>query len=874
MSIFKHLLGVSVSALAILPAMPAFAQSTGTQTFEQQDIVVTAAQNKADQTVGGVGVSDTPKARRTLDQDFIGRQVAGQTVDDIINYIPGVSFQNNDPYGIDGGTLTIHGFSAQFISQTFDGIPQNDSGNYQLYPQDQVDPELIQRVDVTLGSTDIDSPTASATGSTVNYITRNPTEDFHVRLEGSAGQFDFMRIFGVVDTGDFTKYGTRAWIAGSFQSATDPYDADANQNKEQFNAKIYQPIGTNGDFISVAGWYDRDRGNRFNDVFLQTTPGGLPASRDLIPNAPAPCQTAPARSGVKDTANSCGSSSSNFGLGYRPSDNANIRANSRFTLAPGLVLTVDPSYNYVKANGSSEVAATEGFDTAIKGDPKAFGYIGGKPFFGGVDLNGDGDTLDTVGVAPASTTVTNRFIVISNLIYKITPTQTVRFNYTFDHAKLRQTGEVGLLQIDGKPALIYPSDSPLLDATGKPIESRNRTSFSILNQVAGEYRGEFFDDRLVLTGGVRAPFFKRDLNNFCVTEATGNGIGGGNGFVDCFNDPASQAAFLAANPADQAPQQRHRDYNRVLPSAGFTYNVTRAASVFFDYSEGLQVPSTDDLYDGFAYPASSSLANAKPQQSFNFEGGLRYKSPKIQAEVSGWNTVLHNAISESFAADPQSPTLFEPTFFDIGTVHRYGVDASVAYKPIRALTFYVFGSYLHDKILNNVELGLCSASNIKFGDPAGNGSSCSATNNELIAATAGKMEAGLPKYMIGGRVQGNLGPVSVGMQAKYTGARFANEQDTPFFNHPTADGAGVPGDQVAFPAKAAGYTLVDLDARLALGFLGLNDSTYLQLNVHNLFDKFYIGGFSGQTLTNNVSTSPFVYIGTPRTISGTVNFAF
>jgi len=76
-----------------------------------------------------------------------------------------------------------------------------------------------------------------------------------------------------------------------------------------------------------------------------------------------------------------------------------------------------------------------------------------------------------------------------------------------------------------------------------------------------------------------------------------------------------------------------------------------------------------------------------------------------------------------------------------------------------------------------------------------------------------------------------------------------------------------------YPAKTPSYTLVDLDARLNLGFLGLNDKTYLQLNVTNLFDKFYVGGFSGQVGNLNYP-SQFVYVGTPRTISGTVNIAF
>ena len=72
--------------------------------------------------------------------------------------------------------------------------------------------------------------------------------------------------------------------------------------------------------------------------------------------------------------------------------------------------------------------------------------------------------------------------------------------------------------------------------------------------------------------------------------------------------------------------------------------------------------------------------------------------------------------------------------------------------------------------------------------------------------------------------------------------------------------------------------------RLSLEGLGLNDQTYLQLNVYNLTDSFYVGGFGGglvQSNTFNRTTgvssygSPgFVQIGAPRTVSGTVVFKF
>lgn len=848
----------SVAFAALIVPTTAFAQSTGTQVFEQGDIVVIGPHD-TNQGVSGVVIPKSTKARQTLNSEFIQRQTPGQSIDDIINMMPGVSFQNNGPYGDAGGTLTIHGFDSSRISQTFDGVPMNDSGNYALYSQEQLDPELIRQVDVSLGSTDLDSPTASATGSTVNYVLRDPTEDFHARLVGSVGDWQFMRVFGVVDTGNFTRFGTRAFFSASNQTDVNPYDSSSKINKTQLNAKIYQPIGENGDFVSLNGFHVRNRGNKFNDLTLDQ----FPDSSTNTSLRPEPCLTTPATPGTAGKANPCGQASAGYyGYGQNPSNILRLHINSRLTVADGLILTLEPNYEHTEANGSGQVIATEGIYSLYNGDEKTpiYGYIGGKPYFGGVDLNGDGDTMDTVLVDAPSNTVTKRYGIIANLIYKVSATQEFRINYTLDHARLRQTGEVGRIGPNGRPISYFPSNNPIDDISGNPMEKRNRLSYSILNQVSGEYRGKFFNDKLVINAGARAPFFSRKLHNYCVSES------GGNGYVDCFNDVNNQSAFLDAHPDYQAPQDRNLHYDKILPSAGLTYNFTPAAQFFINYSEGLQVPSTDVLYDAFAFPRGDDQAYPKSELSKNYEGGVRYTSRKVQAQLSGWFTSFSNRIQESLVADPQNEGQYISVYTNLGTVHKYGVDGSVAYAPIRELTLYAFGSYMHSKILDNVDGGVCTANNVKHGDPAGGTAVCETIGQPITYQTAGKRESGAPTYTLGGRAQGNFGPLEIGIQAKRTGPRYVNDQNTPIYDF--SDGLSV-----AYGAKTPSYTVVDLDARLQLGFLGLNDKTYIQINVQNLFDKFYVGGFDGQ-ISNSSSKGQYVYVGTPRTFSATINVAF
>ena len=172
----KKFLLRSTAIVAVAVPAAANAQSTGSIDFEDE-IIVTGALSTD---VGGVEIPDTPKAKVQLESELILRQVPGQTINDTLNLVPGVSFTNNDPFGSLGGNFTIRGFSSDRISQTLDGIPLNDSGNYALYTNQMIDPEIIESATVSLGSTDVDSPTASAAGGTVNIRTKLPDDDFGV----------------------------------------------------------------------------------------------------------------------------------------------------------------------------------------------------------------------------------------------------------------------------------------------------------------------------------------------------------------------------------------------------------------------------------------------------------------------------------------------------------------------------------------------------------------------------------------------------------------------------------------------------------------------------------------------------------------------
>ncbi|QQN74845.1 TonB-dependent receptor [Croceicoccus sp. YJ47] len=825
----KNFLLGSSAVVAIMLPLSAHAQSTGSIDFSEEDVIVVTGAR--DRSVGGVEIPDTPKAKQVLNQEIIRRQRPGQTVNDIINLVPGVSFQNNDPWGSSGGGFTIRGFGADRVSQTLDGLPLNDSGNYALYTNQQVDPEVLEEVNVNLGVTDVDSPTASATGGTVNIRTRIPGMEPGITTTMSVGDVfaknDFqnslyMRGFAMVDTGDITGGGLRAFVSGSFTSYGVPYNPYSEVEKTQFNGRIFQDIGNNGDFISVAGHWNQNRNNFAGSEDLEDLLGfydGTFTKADRFNiyqkegEAPFPCAVPDGQvlgqggvNGLAEQYDDRGGCGAPFYRRYNPSDTGNIRGSSRFTLTDSLTFTFDPSYQYVKANGGGPDDLREGFFTPRGTTTPLTGAFNGGYYFGR-DLNGDGDTLDRIAGNDPSQTRTNRYGVIANLIYDLAPSHRFRVAYTWDRARHRQTGEITNMFKNGEPSDVFAIDNPLLDVNGNEVNKRDRLSYAILHQISGEYRGRFMDDRLTTVLGLRAPFFERELNQNCYTTSA-------SGFVDCPTPGQDLSQYEAANPNYVSPLSRTYKYDKLLPNVGLTFAVTDAASVFANYAKGLSVPGTDPLYDSlFVRDAAAPV----PETTDSFDAGVRFQRGRIQAQIAGWYTKYENRLASAF--DPDANNGEGATIFrNLGEVDKYGVDGSIAYRPTTNTLIYLFGSYNDSEIQDDV-LG---------------------PNNGIIP-TAGNRESGTPEYSFGARGQVALGPLELGVQGKRTGPRFINDTNE---------------DEV--PA----YTIVDLDARLNIAEFPTGGDVAVQLNVTNLFDEYYVGFFGG-----SLNDFGFAQIGAPRAAS-------
>lgn len=808
----KMLSGAALTALSFaMAATAAHAQSTASQIQEDEAIVVTGVRRSVD---GVITAEQAPRARSTITEDFIDQQSAGQTILQTLNVVPGLNFTNNDAYGSSGGNLVMRGFDGARISLTFDGVPLNDTGNYAIFSNQQLDPELITRANVNMGTTETDSPTASATGGTVNYITRLPREEFGLTVQPSVGDENYYRLFGLLDTGAFGPFDTRAFVSASYQEY-DQFIGPGELEKQQYNGRIYQDLGEDGDFISLSYHYNENRNHFYRNFNLAAFNSGN------IPVNDSTCTRLAGGGGIqRETTTLTGTTplcTNYYNVRINPSNTGNIRGQSRFSFGDNLTLTVDPSLQYVRANGGGVEAVAED-DVRLRGATLATG----------VDLNGDGDTVDRVQLYSPSNTQTYRYGLTTSLIWELSDNHQLTFGYTLDYGRHRQRGEYGFMNAQGDPEDVFGGQDgfgqAILTAEGQTFQKRDRSSIASLSQFNAEYRGDFFDDAITVILGVRAPEFERELNQrcysvkgstsstqFCTTDtAFPSPVSPGFFRFDYNNDGdrVDNIVGVFNENTDYAPPfQTDVSYDDILPNVGLTWRPLDDHQIFLSYAEGLSAPRTDDLYGGILV---SQLNQVQPETTQAYDLGWRYQGGRTLAAATAWLTKFENRIIRS--QDPLDPTVSFAR--NVGAVELWGVDAQVGFSVTDSFT--LFGSLAYTQ---------------------------SELQNDLPGQTVGEGLALVdsPEWTVAARGEYEIGAFLLGLQAKWVDERFSNDFNT---------------------EVAPSYTTVDADVRVDFGQYFRNQSTYLQLNVINLFDEEYIS-----TISSGVNNGTgFFGLGAPRTV--------
>lgn len=789
----------------ILAATGVMAQSTATQDVEAVTEVVVTGQRALGPTKRERG----PKARTTIGQDTLSVSNPGQTFADSLNLVPGYNFTNNDAYGSSGGEIMMRGLDSARVSVAIDGLQINDSGNYAVYTNQMIDSELLCTASVSTGATDVDSMSSSATGGTVNVASCTPREDFGGTIKLAIGEENHRYGFLKFDTGAFGPWGTRAYVAYT-QADTDTwgnelaFNDEGKLKKKQWNAMVYQDIGNNGSFISAAAHWNENR-NHF---------------------MPRQSKAQIAQNGYgNDTFSNRGS--------VNPSDTGNIRIKSRWVITDKLTLTVDPSFQYTTALGGSTGRLSER-DPALCG--AAVGCVG-------VDLNGDGDTLDTntsnsatVNQAPAvyrpNITNTMRYSLQSSAIYRFNDFHTFRVNASFDRARHRQSGEVSLLNADGSPkdpfSAKFKGELAIPTADGSIIRRRDRLSYADVDVISAEYRGRLLEERLFLSVGIRHQTLERELNQYCYSPVNGGGASN----PVCTTQPVGSTTDIADNDVQVitlgtgttryfTPYQRNVSFSKTMPNIGATWNFEHGGQIFATYAQSMSAPRTDVYYNVVLRDNRMLVKNPNPEISDTVELGYRYARPNFNASATVYMATDKDRIVTAY--DDETDTY---TDTNVGEVERKGFEAAASYVPVDNLVFNAGLTYTDTEMQADIPDG-----------------------TDRVIATKGKALTGMPKWMwtvgMDYAITSNL---NLNLDGKYVGDRFYT-----YVN-----------DEVA-------ERYMVWNAALRYDLRQFRDGTYVQLNVSNLFDEQYLHGTGYQ----NTNASTVLYqLGAPRTASVTLRTQF
>lgn len=707
--------------MACIAAGSAYAQSASdvapqvTTTKEGNTVTITGKKLG----MGLMVTEDAPKARSTITLEELEKQRPTGNAYEALEMLPAVNSYNHDATGLFGGGMTLRGFNSDQIGATINGVPVNDSGNFAIYPQEYVDQENTCSQFVTQGSTDVDSPQVGATGGNFGITTCQPEKMQRVRVQQTVGQLHLRKTFVRYDTGEIGKF--KAFISGSHAEA-DKWKGKGGADRNHID------LGLNYDwdrfnYIHGTVLFNKAVNNNINNITLSE----LKANGYYYDYADTFKGHLTPKNGTAQTETT--QSPAYYGLGINPFKNVIASAISKFRVTDNLDLAFTPYLWYGFGNGGVQQRAQSesGFYNPVTGDRK-----------GKVDLNGDGDTLDTVLVANASVTKTFRPGFNFAAIYNIANHE-IKAGVWYERARHEQTGPMLLLTNAGERADVWLEDGKILRPDGHPANSRDWLSVSTAYQAFLQDTVSLADDAVQINVGVRTPHVKREFSNW--------------------GDEQNNVK----------PYAYTRKYSEVLPQFGARWRFAPDDQVFASVAKNMKTPPNFVFGNiGSSVTVDSNLVaamfrNVEPETSWSGDIGYRHQDKKFIATVTAFYTDFKNKQATSFDPDTK-----KNTYVNVGTEKHSGLEVELGNTPVNGWSFYGSFGLLKTELKDNIP-----------------------GSTTVTLPTAGKEAPNSPRRKAGVSVEYQVGSFYVRAKARATSrqyASFMNDEVAPGYTTYSLDG--------------------------------------------------------------------------------------
>lgn len=735
---------------------------------------------------------ETPKARSSVSRAHIETLNPSSNPYQAIELLPGVNTFSNDATGLFGGGLRVRGANSDQMGFTINGAPVNDSGSFSVYPQEYSDSENLCEVFVTQGSTDTEAPHVGASGGNIGMVTCAPADQYRLRLSQSLGGLNYSKTFLRVDTGKFAGDTAKAFISYS-KTRADKFKAPGKADKEHidFGAE-FKP---NESFsASTSFLYNNAINNNFRTLsYAQIAASGrqldfgtTPPSHLTPVNGTAQVETMPA--------------DGYYQFNINPFKNYLWTGKAEYKSSKDTAFSAEPYFWYGYGTGGGQLATLK--------ESNASTFPGG----GLRDINGDGDTLDTVMVYKSSVTRTYR----PGITFKVNTrldNHAILAGYWVERARHIQTQPAVTIDSNGNSADRW-LENPALYLTrqnGSAYEGRDQLTVSTGSSLFLQDSINLLQDKLNLQLGLRNSAIKREFNNYA-------------------NEGFGQGGDYSVN----------KTYSKLLPSLGARYALDAKQQVFLNLAGNMKAPgnfsyggllSGGKLVNGVLTGATLRDPVVGMETSTNLDLGYRYASDDWSFSGSVYYINFRNRIASAY-----DPAAGLKTDYNVGDVKTKGLELESGYKLNTHWSVYGSLSYTSSIMQSDLQTGAST-----------------------FEATTGKQMPDTPEWLSGLSLNYAAGPWYADLAAKFTGKSYSTLVNDESVNAATLVNAtlGYRFADTAFLKKPS----------VQINVSNLFNKEYLRINSGSgsLFTTRALGA-GGST--------PYYYVGAPRFISVTLRSDF
>jgi iron complex outermembrane receptor protein len=665
------------SATFLAPAMPAAAQ-TATSAPEQErqdtraaptpegnsaagavsssnlDIVISG--RRASVSSGLISRLDVAKSASLVTEAFIKDQPAGSNPFQLLNLAPGINANNRGSTGLDRGQISIRGFQSNQLGLSLDGIPINDSGTFNTFPQEYVDTENLSQIFVLQGAGDAETPNIGATGGVIGMTVRKPAAELGVSAIQAFGEDGYTRSYARIDTGAFGD-GNRAFLSFS-HGVVEPWRGIGKTSRDHIDAML-QHETDGGSVFSVAAYYNRQMMAQYQALTkAQVRQFGYFANYATVFNAVAPAQAGTVQNDDDSAIVGGQFQRANYSaLNYNPFQNLVLSTKASLKLTDDLHLDVQPYLWYGQGNGGVGSYLSEK-NVALLGAAR--------------DVNGDGDAIDNRLFYNPYLQKQYRPGVISRLKWTVA-SQEIILGFHFERANLREWRSfVGVNGASGVPLDYWSraASETLTRADGSLIRNQDQRTITTTIRPFVQDVIHLADDAVTVTLGLQLPIVKRQGDNYLpLALRTSNGR--------------------------IAPTTVDTEQKRLLPNAGIIWKVTSRHSLFASIAKTFRATDNAPLFQ-----PGASFAALKPETAVDAEAGYRYAGPVVVGSLSLYHIDYRDRQQSLFDV-----TVGNTVARNIGNVKLKGIEAEIGTQPIGFVSFYLSGSLNDTRLQNDVPVG-------------------------------------------------------------------------------------------------------------------------------------------------------------------------